>query len=254
MSNFYILMGALFLYMTGWYVVSLVQKRNDVADIAWGTGFILISWLSFFLFGPSLRGIMVNMLVTVWGSRLAYHIFVRYRKKTEDYRYENWRKEWGTWWALRSYLQVFLLQGVFLAIIIYPVIHLHAYATDSLAWVDIVGIAVWGMGFGLETIADRQLSDFKNNPKNKGKLLTSGLWRYSRHPNYFGEALLWWGIYLTAISVPGGMWTFFGPMTITILVRYVSGVPLLEKKYKGRADFKRYTQTTSVFIPLPPKA
>lgn len=218
-----------------------------------GNGVYFCSLGIFFLFGQSLRGFLVNVLVTIWGSRLAYHIYLRNRGKKEDYRYENWRREWGKWWIIRSYLQVFLLQGVFLFLIVYPVIHIHFNALRGCTWFDVLGIAVWCVGFGIEAIADKQLSEHKRNPANKGKLLTTGLWRYSRHPNYFGEALLWWGIYSMVLSIPNGMWVFFGPLTITVLVRFVSGVPLLEKKYEGRADFETYKKQTSIFIPMPPK-
>jgi len=254
MNGYLLLASVLFVFMSLWFGVAYTTRRNDVADIAWGTGFILMSWASMYVAAVSVRGIIVSLLITVWGTRLAYHIFRRNTGKQEDYRYKQWRNTWGKWWVLRSYVQVFLLQGVLLYLIAYPAMYINLHATFGLTAFDMAGIVIWCIGFTIEAVADRQLTVFKKNPANTGKLLTHGLWRYSRHPNYFGEALLWWGIYLLAVSVPGGLWTFTGPLVITVLVRYVSGVPLLEKKYEGRKDFEDYKKRTSVFIPLPLKA
>jgi len=241
-------------YMTSWFIVSLIKKRNDVADIAWGLGFIVLSWTSFFISGEeTMRGLIACILITIWGTRLAWHIYLRNRNKTEDYRYLQWRKEWGNWFLVRSYFQVYILQGIFLYLIVFPVLFINKNATSGITLFDIFGILVWITGFIFESVGDSQLKEFIKNPLNKGKIMTSGLWKYSRHPNYFGEVTQWWGLYIMALSILNGWTTIFGPLTITCLILFVSGIPLLEKKYIGRKDFEEYKKKTSIFFPLPPK-
>jgi len=251
--NFYLLLALLlFLYMNGWFVVSLIKKRNDVADIAWGLGFVLLAWISFFISnGYGERPIIINLLVTVWGLRLAWHIYKRNRKKTEDYRYLEWRKQWGKWFLIRSYFQVYMLQGIFLFLISIPVIFINKNASFPFSAFYFLGLSVWAVGFFFEVVGDLQLAQFIKNPQNKGKIMQSGLWRYSRHPNYFGEVTQWWGIFLFALPIPYGWITVIGPLTITILILFVSGIPLLEKKYEGRVDFEEYKKKTSMFVPFP---
>ena len=253
MSYYFTLALVLFLYMTGWFCLSVVKKRNDVADIAWGLGFVLLAWAAMAMTQITLRGLMVNALVAVWGIRLALHIWQRNKKKQEDYRYANWRKEWGKLFYLRSYLEVYLLQGLFLFLIVQPVVFIHNSPNQAFTLLDGVGLVVWAIGFYFESVGDRQLKEFIANPANKGKLIETGLWRYSRHPNYFGEITQWWGLFVIALSLPGAVLTVIGPVTITVLILFVSGVPLLENKYAGRPDFEEYKRKTSVFIPLPPR-
>lgn len=255
MNYFVLLAFLLFAYMTAWFVVAVIIRRNDVADIAWGQGFVLLAWISYSISPiktPS--GLVINILITIWGLRLAWHIFQRNRRKTEDERYAVWRREWGKWFYVRSYVQVFILQGIFLYLIAIPMFYHHLVATrQTFTMVDGLGFMVWVFGFCFESVADSQLKRFVSRKENKGHIMTSGLWRYSRHPNYFGEVMQWWGIFLYAVGLPGGFITVIGPLTITCLILFVSGVPLLEKKYAGRSDFEKYKKETSVFIPLPPK-
>jgi len=254
MNHYSILAVILWAYMTIWFFFSLLKKRNDIADIAWGLGFVLLAWCSYFLAGTfSVRSLMVDVLVSMWGIRLASHIYKRNKGKPEDYRYQTWRREWGQWFVLRSYLQVYLLQGIFLFLIALPVIAINRNANPMFSLLDIVGIFVWLVGFYFESAGDAQLARFVRNPQNSGKLMQSGLWRYTRHPNYFGEVTQWWGIYIVALSDPNGMFTIIGPLMITILILFVSGVPLLEKKYAGRPDFEEYKKRTSIFFPMIPK-
>ena len=254
MNSFLMLGLVLFAYMNVWFVLSLILKRNDVADIAWGIGFVLLAWLSYFMSDcHSTRALVVCIIVSIWGVRLALHIQSRNRKKNEDYRYAAWRKEWGKWFLLRSYTQVYLLQGLLLFIISIPILWINKYSNMALTPLDLIGFLVWLIGFVLEVIADYQLAQFKNNPKNKGQLMRSGLWRFSRHPNYFGEVLLWWGIFIMALSVSSGWMTIIGPITITVLILFVSGIPMLERKQKMHPDYKDYASKTSRFIPLPSK-
>ncbi len=254
MNYFVILILVLFVYMSLWFVFSLIKKRNDVADVAWGLGFVLMTWFSFFFSNIySTRGILVGILVSIWGLRLAWHIHRRNKGKAEDYRYMAWRKEWGKWFYLRSYLQVYLLQGMFLFLIVVPVLIINKNAGPALGSLDVLGVAVWLLGFYFEAVGDAQLAHFIKNPENQGKLMQNGLWAYTRHPNYFGEVAQWWGLWLVAVSVPSGWLGIIGPITITFLILKVSGIPMLEKKMAENPEFIEYKKRVSVFFPLPRK-
>ena len=250
---FLICSGAILLYMTCWFLAAQIRGRNDIADVAWGLGFILVAAASLVSAGVySARGLLVSGLVLVWGVRLALHIHSRNRGRGEDPRYRKWREEWGKWFVLRSFLQVFMLQGVLLLMVAAPVMFANQAPPAPLGRLDLIGLIVWLYGFGFEVIGDWQLRAFIRNPANKGKLMTRGLWRYTRHPNYFGEVTLWWGIWLITLAVPGGWMTVIGPLTLTFLILKVSGIPMLEKPYEDRVDFQEYKRRTSAFFPLPP--
>ena len=250
MSVYGITALALLMYMSTWFIVACLLRRNDVADIAWGIGFVLMSWLAFSFSEMSLRSVLVNICVTIWGLRLTWHITRRNLKKPEDSRYATWRAEWKHFY-LRSYLQIFMLQGFFLYIILLPALFIHASAPAPVHLLDALGVVIWLIGFMFESVGDRQLKDFLKDPANKGKIMDKGLWAYSRHPNYFGEVLQWWGIFLCAVTLPYGFVTIIGPLLITFLILFVSGVPMLERKYAGRPDFEAYKKKTSIFVPLP---
>ena len=242
------------LHASLWFLVALKLRRNDVADVAWGTGFIVLALAGQFAMAAiSIRGLLVLALVIIWGVRLSLHIRLRNRGKSEDPRYRKWREEWGAHATARAFFQVFLLQGFLAVVILVPVTYVLAHQNSDLTWLDALGVAVWLTGFAFEAIGDLQLAQFKKDPRNRGRIITSGLWKYTRHPNYFGEVTLWWGIWLIACSIPGGWKTVFGPATITLLILFVSGIPLLEKKYDGNIEFKEYQRRTSAFFPLPPK-
>ena len=253
-AAFLITGGSLLLYMTGWFIAAQIRGRNDIADVAWGLGFILVAAVSLVagdVYSP--RSLVVSSLVLIWGLRLALHIHYRNRGRGEDPRYRKWREEWGQWFVLRSFLQVFMLQGILLLLVAVPIVHVNTAAALPLGWLELLGLAVWLYGFCFETVGDWQLLQFIRNPRNKGKLMTSGLWRYTRHPNYFGEVTLWWGLWLMTLALPGGWLTIIGPLTITTLILKVSGIPMLERPYEERADFQEYQRRTSAFFPLPPK-
>lgn len=254
MNYFLPLALILFIYMSFWFMLSLLKKRNDVADVAWGLGFVLMAWTSFFL-GQigSVRGILVGILLSVWGFRLAWYIYTRNRGKAEDYRYFEWRERWGKWFYIRSYAQVYLLQGFFLFLIVSPVLLINSSTGSTLELLDFFGVVVWLVGFYFEAMGDAQLARFIKDPTNKGKLMQSGLWRYTRHPNYFGEVTMWWGIWIISLSTSYNLLSVIGPLTITFLILKVSGIPMLEEKYEGRLDFEEYKRKTSIFFPLPPK-
>ncbi len=252
MSIYILLAIILFIYMTGYFVIAVVQKRNDIADEAWGLGFVLLCWMALMLHGLSQVGVLVTLCVTVWGVRLYRHIHARHQDKAEDPRYAQWRQEWK-YFRIRSFLQVFFLQGVLLYCVALPAMS-AILAKGSFDLITLAGFAIWMFGFFFEAKADAQLASFIAKEENAGKLMTQGLWKYSRHPNYFGEVTLWWGIYIVALSVGAHPLTILGPLTITILILFVSGIPMTEKRYRGREDFEAYAQKTSPFFPLPPRA
>lgn len=254
MSSFALLAGILFTYMNVWFLISLLKKRNDVADVAWGLGFILLAWTSFALSPTAtMRGLIAGVLVTLWGTRLAWHIHERHAGKPEDYRYAAWRAAWGAWFVPRSYVQVYMLQGALLFIIALPLMLINSSAGNAFGALDMLGVLVWLFGFCFEAIGDAQLARFIKNPTNKGKLMQSGLWAYSRHPNYFGEITQWWGLWLMALAIPFGWMSVLGPLTITFLIVKISGIPLLEKKMEANPAFAAYKKRTSLLIPLPHK-
>lgn len=240
------------IYMTAWFVVSHIIKRGDVADIAWGMGFIVLSW-ALYIKRPSVQLSLAVILVTIWGIRLTVHIFTRNRKKSEDFRYRNWRESWGKWYPLRSFFQIFMLQGLLLVVVAAPLIALGSDGKDDVGFINMLGLVLWATGLFIEAVGDFELSQFTKKPQNKGKIMQSGLWQYSRHPNYFGEVLLWWGVWLVAFGTSYSYIAIIGPLAIALLILKVSGVPMLEKKYKGNKQYEQYKKRTSMFIPLPAK-
>ena len=253
LSHVGITLAIIVVYVTLWFLVALYKKRNDVADIAWGLGIAFVGFTSLMLTNASnTRLLLMALLVTLWGARLSYHIYRRVRSHTEeDYRYAQWRKEWRHF-TLRSYLQVFLLQGFLMIVVGYSLTHVGATPSTPLGVLDLCALVVWVFGFFFEVVGDRQLKDFIASKPALGAVLDSGLWRYSRHPNYFGEVVQWWGIWLFALSVPYSWLALISPLTITFLILKVSGIPLLEVKLMQNPRYQEYAKRTSVFVPLPP--
>lgn len=240
-------------YMMIWFGISLITKRNDIADIAWGLGFIATAaFLGIQTGNWQSHSLVVMGLTSLWGVRLAAHIFSRNRKKAEDFRYKTWREEWGKWWVLRSLFQVWLLQGVFMWLISMSAINAFS-GLGSWSWINGLGVFIWAVGFYFEAVGDWQLAQHIKNPKNKGVLMTGGLWQYTRHPNYFGEVTQWWGMWLVVFGLPLSWVAVISPLTISWLILKVSGIPMLEKKYRGRADFEAYAKVTNAFFPWFPK-
>lgn len=246
--------AVLFAYMTVLFLAALGRKDNSIADVAWGPGFILAAWVTLVLYGSfTARQGVANVLVLCWGLRLAVRIHLRNRGRGEDERYRKWREEWGASFVIRSYLQVFLLQGAILLLNVSPVLFINTFAAGPLNALDLLGVSVWLAGFALESVADRQLDRFVADPANRGKVMDRGLWRYSRHPNYFGEVTMWWGLYLVALSVPWGWASIIGPLTITYIILFVSGVPMTERFMEKNPAFADYRKRTSAFVPWFPR-
>lgn len=246
---------AVLVYMTLIWLVSLARKDASIVDIFWGLGFVLLAavYLNFGSGYPA-RKLLLTALVAVWGIRLAAHIAIRNLGKGEDKRYQVWRREnpANFWWI--SYFRVYILQGILMLIISTPLLAAqNSPEPATLTALDWLGAAAWLVGFLFEAVGDWQLVRFKANPDNKGKVLNTGLWRYTRHPNYFGEAVLWWGYFLIALAA-GGWWSLYSPILMTFLLVRVSGVALLEKTLtKERTGYTDYIQSTSPFIPMPPR-
>lgn len=243
-------------YMTVIWLISLPMRDASIADIFWGLGFVFLVWFYFLQTEGFLeRKLLLCGLVTFWGLRLSLHILRRNWGKGEDRRYRNWREQAGGrfWWI--SFFKVFLFQGLLLWLISAPLLAAQTNPTpEQLTWLDWLGASIWLVGFLFETIGDWQLARFRKNPANAGQVLRSGLWGYSRHPNYFGEAMLWWGYFLIALSTPGGQWTLFSPVLMTWLLVKVSGVTMLERSLlESKPEYLAYVQTTSTFVPWFPK-
>lgn len=238
--------------MTILFIVAQLKRDNSIVDIGWGFGFVLIAFYTFLkseLYLP--RHILATALVTIWGLRISGYILSRH--KGEDPRYKAWRDAWKQWFYMRSFLQIFMLQGCMMLLISLPVIVINASVQDGLSYFDYAGVALWLIGFYFEVVGDYQLQIFRSNPGNKNQVMKSGLWRYTRHPNYFGEIAMWWGIWLMAFNVPYGLLAIVGPLTITYLLIFVSGVPMLEKLFEGNPEYQEYKKRTSMLIPWWPK-
>lgn len=240
---------SLFMFVS--WLFSIKAKDAGIVDRLWGLNFILLT-LIYFAQSQEIywRHWLILVLLCVWGGRLSLHIHLRNRGHDEDYRYQAMRKSHGNsfWWY--SLFSVFLLQGFLAFLISAPILWIFVGKLTTFSIFDLVAILFWGIGFYFECVGDKQLKNFKSDPKNKGKILDNGLWALTRHPNYFGDALIWWSFFLLAVSVPNGWMTFFGPLIMSIFLRYISGVTLLEKSLsKNKAGYSQYISKTPAFIP-----
>ncbi|MEO8608712.1 MAG: DUF1295 domain-containing protein [Chloroflexota bacterium] len=249
---------AIMVYMTVLWLISLALKNSSIVDIFWGPGFALAGWV-YFLFTPSpflLRKLLVVALVSIWGLRLGIYIGMRNIGKPEDYRYQKWRQAAGDKWWWQSLFKVFLLQGLLMWLISSPLaVAQIQYTMPYFTIFDAIGIILWITGFLFEAIGDWQLRRFKADPSNKGKVMRTGLWQYTRHPNYFGDATMWWGYFAFAVNaLPLGLMTIYSPILMTILLMRVSGVALLEQNLKKtKPEYADYIASTNSFFPGLPR-
>ncbi len=235
------------LYVTFWFFAAQLLKDNGIMDVAWGIGFVIIAWWMVYSY-ENVHRFWVAMLVTIWGLRLSTYIFIRNLKKgKEDWRYANWRKEWGAKAVLYAYFKVFLLQGFIMWLVAFPL--LGTEPLRDYTFLQNIGLALALIGFIWESIADTQLYLFKGRSENKGKIMKKGLWAYSRHPNYFGELVFWWGLYLYSLPFNQPWLSIISPILISFLLLKVSGVPMLEKKYLENEEYLDYIQNTNAFFP-----
>ena len=250
------LAAVVLMMIIGW-LLSLVLKNVTVVDSLWGLGFVMIAWTTFLLTDGFLtRKLLIAFLVTLWGVRLSIYLTLRNWGKGEDPRYGLWREKSGKHFLIVSLFKVFLLQALFLwAISISIQYGMVSTTPEMITWLDMLGLILWGVGFIFEAVGDWQLAAFKSNPANKGKVMDQGLWAYTRHPNYFGECFMWWGIFLIAFSTPNSWWTILSPLTITAVLLKMTGIPLTEKTIvTHRPGYKEYIQRTNAFFPWFPKA
>ena len=259
--------SALFLfgYMFIAFIVGTIKKNNGLVDIFYGPGFFVVALTSlifYFILNNSIniRQLIITTLVFIWSLRLATYVFIRNRGKPEDYRYKAMRERWKTNIVLKSLTKIYLFQGLVIFIVAFPVLFTNISTNppfDNLLdfygitlW---LGVLIWLVGFLFEMFGDYQLYNFKKDPQSKGKVLDKGLWKYTQHPNYFGEVSQWWGIYIIALAVPFGFITIFGPIFITYMIIKVSGIKLLDKHYEGDDKYADYKKRTSTFFPWFPK-
>jgi steroid 5-alpha reductase family enzyme len=234
------------------WLVSVAISDVSIIDSFWAPGFFVVALVAtHFQFGP--RALPILILTAVWGARLGLHVLTRHiRLGHEDYRYAAMRRSSPQPYWIRSFFSIFCLQAVLLWVISFP-LQAAVPSAKPLGPLDYAGFAMVALGIVIEALADWQLTRFRAARENTDKVMNTGLWKYSRHPNYFGDAVLWWGFYLVALSV-GAWWSAIGPLVMTILLLRVSGVALMEKHIgKRRPEYEDYIRRTSAFVPLPPK-
>jgi len=239
------------------WIISLVKRDASIIDIFWGLGFVLLAWAYLLWSGAETtpRAYLVVALVSVWGTRLSLYIVWRNWGKGEDYRYQAMRARNPKRFPWQSLVTVFWLQAVLMWAVSMPLLRAEASSRpEALTWLDALGVLLFAIGLGFEAVGDWQLARFKSDPSNKGKVLDCGLWRYTRHPNYFGDALVWWGLFLIAAATPASLWTVYSPVLMTFLLMRVSGVSLLEQRLRDvKPAYRDYVERTSAFFPWFPK-
>ena len=241
--------------MVATWLISLAIRNASIVDIVWGLGFAVTSWvLALTIDGDSTRQTLLALMVGIWGVRLGAYLAKRNLGHGEDWRYKAMRKKKGASFGIISLVTVFGLQGVLMWIVSLPVMFGNSDSSPGIGPIAVIGIMVWAVGFAFEAIGDLQLARFKRDPSNAGKVMQTGLWSLTRHPNYFGNALLWWGIGIVGAETGSGVIGFIGPVVMTFFLLKVSGVPMLERSLsKRREGYAEYAARTSVFIPRLPK-
>ena len=240
----------IFCFMSFVFLIAQVKKDNSIVDIVWGMGFIIIAIYTLFFHSIlEERQILITLLTVLWGLRLSIYILLRRRGKGEDFRYREMREVWGENQAINSFFKIFMSQALIMLVVSLPIIVVNTDTAGSRNFLDFFGLILWSFGFVMETLADIEKNKFFEHPQNRGKVLNTGLWKYSRHPNYFGESVMWWGLYFIAVSSLYGASAVLSPLLLTILLLYVSGIPMLEKREMKKPDYRIYAEKTSKFIP-----
>lgn len=248
--------GIIFVLTTALWAVSVAVRDTSIVDIFWGAGFVVVAWATYAAAdGAADRRLLLAVLTTLWGLRLTVHLARRNLGKGEDFRYRAMRARHGDRWPLRSLWAVFWGQGVLMWIVSLPVQAGQIDATpDALGGLDLAGTLVFAVGLAFEAVGDWQLTRFKADPANAGRVMDRGLWAWTRHPNYFGDFTVWWGLYLVALATGSAWWSIVGPIVMSVLLIRVSGAALLEKSLaKRRPGYAEYVARTSGFFPRPPR-
>jgi steroid 5-alpha reductase family enzyme len=246
---------AIAVLMVATWLLSLVLRNASIVDVVWGLGFVVVAWVVRLQGATNeVRQWLLVAMTTVWGVRLAGYLFRRNHGQPEDYRYRAMRKRWGSRFPIVSLATVFTLQGVLMWTVSLPVQLGQVRNGDGIGALAIGGVVLWLVGLFFETVGDAQLARFRADASNHGKVMDRGLWRYTRHPNYFGDACVWWGIGLVAAESGVGAWGLIGSAVMTVLLLRVSGVALLERSLRKRKpEYAAYAERTSAFVPRPPK-
>lgn len=248
------------LYFTLFFIIATLKKNYGLIDIAWGLGFVVIAWFHTLTTDITLTWFhyALTFIVTLWGLRLTFYLTLRNWNKPEDFRYTNMKKNMKRFFYVQAYFKFFMLQMVFMLIISMP-LHLFYYDTVTASTFNyallIIGLFIYLIGFYFESAADAQLKAFKKDPQNQGQIMTKGVWAWTRHPNHFGDFMVWWGFFMVTLTSTSSwiLLTIIGPLFMSYLLRYVSGVPLLEKKYKDNEAYQQYAKTTPIFLPRRPR-
>lgn len=258
----------LYLYILIAYIVGTIKKNWGLMDIFYGPAYFVVAFTSLYLTFQtigiiSIRQIIVAFLVLFWSIRLATYVYIRNRGKPEDKRYAFMRKRWkekGKNIYFKSLINIYLFQGLVILIVVFPVLWVNVNENppikdlfDFSAVTLWIGVIIWLIGFLFESIGDYQLYRFLHDPNRTKRVMDEGLWKYTQHPNYFGEVTQWWGLYIIALGIPWGFITIFGPIYITFMIIKVSGVRLLNKMHKGDDEYTAYRKRTSAFFPWFPK-
>lgn len=236
------------LFFTGVFLLAKYVDKLSIIDSFWGPSFMVVAIYSWVVGSKTIVATLVTLLVLIWGIRLASHISIRNFGKKEDYRYQAMRDRWDHVW-LTAYYKVFLLQGLLMLSIAFPIILINKVKVSPINGFVYLGLIIWIIGFIFESVGDYQLKIFLKNREDSKKIMTKGLWAYTRHPNYFGEVTMWWGIFIIVFSIRLDFYLIISPLVITFLILKVSGIPLLEEKYKDRPGWAEYSRKTNKFIP-----
>lgn len=237
------------------FFLSLLRNDYSTVDVFWGLAQVFIGAALLIFFPPvSYVQIILYVMISMWGIRLSIYLYQRNWHKGEDFRYVAMRKDWkGPFEKVHAFFKVFILQGFFAWLMSFTLAESLVIKAPVNLYILIPGMIIFGIGFFFEAVGDYQMRQFKKDKTNQGKLMTKGLWGLTRHPNYFGEVTLWWGVFITAlsldISILNALILSISPITITYLLLFLSGIPMLEKKYKEREDFKAYASKTPAFFP-----
>jgi steroid 5-alpha reductase family enzyme len=241
------------LYFLGFFVVGTRISNNSIVDMGWGAGFVVSSGTLYFLGAQNDVQFIALLMVAFWGIRLSYSLVKRNLRKPEDFRYAQMPKQFGDQVMIRSFVQIYLLQALFMIVVSLPLIRFFASSNAvTWSWWAVPGVIVFLIGLYYEAIGDVQLR--RHQASKSGTLLTTGLWATTRHPNYFGDSVVWWGLYLYVVAlVPALWWTIVSPIIMTWLLRYVSGVPLLEQRMANKQGWEAYAKRTNIFFPWFPR-
>ncbi len=236
------------------WLLSLWQRDASIVDMFWGAGFVVVVWFTQVI-QRAPQGIewLLPILATIWGGRLTLHLTARNLGEPEDFRYVEMRDKWGSAFPIVSLFTVYILQGTVMWVVSLP-LQVTPAGTTQIGPV-ILGSVLWAVGLFFEAVGDLQLTAFRAQPENRGQVLDTGLWRYTRHPNYFGDTLVWWGLYFVSGGLTGQWWTWIGPAIMTIFLLRISGVSLLERSLtQSKPQYAAYQARTSAFFPLPPRS